>query len=300
MHNRAWRGTKDEILPIGYWDNIRVENGKLLADAIFDESDEFAMSISDKVENNVLRMASCGIRVIETSRDPKWLKPGQTVETPTKWSLREASIVDIGSNNNALSLVFYDEDGKMINLADGKDSSPLSLLEDNPEKLTNSINMKKLTSLLKLADNSSEDELAGAVEAVITENTNLKAAKAAAETKLTEIENRDKAAREAEVKTLLDAAVAEGKLNADSRKGWETLFEKDHESAKASLAAIPSRIPITGRLGSTEKELSEAESLAKLSWDELDKQGKLRLLKEKYADLYEQKFEQKFNKKPNK
>jgi len=67
MHNRAWRGTKDDILPIGRWDNIRIEKGKLLADAFFDENDEFAAAIADKVENNILRMASCGIKVIERS-----------------------------------------------------------------------------------------------------------------------------------------------------------------------------------------------------------------------------------------
>lgn len=299
MHNRAWRGTKDEILPIGYWDNIRVENGKLLADAVFDESDEFAMSISEKVDNNVLRMASVGIRVIETSKDAKWIKPGQTTETPTKWALREASIVDIGSNNNALSLVFYDENDKMINLADGKTTLPLRLLEDKPDNLSNSINMKKLSQLLQLAEGASEEQLADAIQAILTENKNLKDAKIAVEQKLSDYEAKEKTARTNEAKSLLDAAVADGRIDADGRKTWENLFEKDHESAQATLAAIQKRPSVAGQLKDDNK-LPERDTLAKLSWDELDKQGKLRLLKDKHADLYEEKFEQKFGKKPNK
>lgn len=298
MHNRAWRGTKDEILPIGYWDNIRVENGKLLGDAIFDESDEFAMSISEKVDNNVLRMASVGIRVIETSRDAKWIKPGQTTETPTMWSLREASIVDIGSNNNALSLVFYDENDKMINLADGNITLPLRTLEDKPDNLSNPVNMKKLSQLLQLADGASEEQLAEAIQSILTENKNHKDAKIAAEQKLSDYEAREKTARTGEAKSLLDAAVADGRIDAEGRKPFETLFEKDHESAAATLAALPKRTPVSRQLG--DNKSPEREALAKLSWDELDKQGKLRLLKDNHLDLFEEKFEKRFGKKPNK
>jgi hypothetical protein len=40
--------------------------------------------------------------------------------------------------------------------------------------------------------------------------------------------------------------------------------------------------------------------LAKLSWDELDKSGKLRTLKDKYTDLYDEKFKTKYGIEPNK
>ena len=299
MHNRAWRGTKDEILPIGYWDNVRIEGGKILADAVFDDNDDFAASIGDKVENNVLRMASCGIKVVEKSKDPKWLKPGQTCETPTKWVLREASIVDIGSNDNALSLAFYDDNDELINLADAAKMPLKKLLNDDTN--TNSIHMKKIAKLLGLAEDSNEDQLVQTIQQLNDKVSAAENAKTAAETQLADYQKRETDARKAEARQLLDSAIADGRLNAEMRPSWESLFDKDHESTKLALTAIPKRASVKEALaGSDPKNVSERERLAKLSWDELDKQGDLRTLKEKYEDLYEEKFEQKFNKKPDK
>jgi hypothetical protein len=301
MHNRSWRGTKDEVLPIGYWDNIRIEDKRLLADAMFDEGDDFANQIGDKVENNVLRMASCGIRVIETSRDPKWLKPGQTCETPTKWALREGSIVDIGANDNSLSLVFYDENDKMINLADTGSVFPLKKLTDKISDTPNSQNMKKLALFFKLSEESTEDVILTEVQKLQDKVIRAESATINAETKLLDYEQKEKDLKKAEATALLDAAVKDGRLNADGRKNWETLFEKDHDSAKNTLATIPARKSVKDQIkDGDDKSATERETLAKLSWDELDKTGKLRTLKDKYEDLYEEKFEAKFHKKPDK
>jgi len=294
MHNRAWRGTKEDILPIGRWDNIRVEKGKLLADAVFDENDEFAAAIADKVENNILRMASCGIRVIESSSDPKHLKPGQTCETPTKWALREASIVDIGANDNALSLVFYDDQDEIINLSDNQAAMPLKTLDTNSQTQTN---MKKLFKLMELAEDAGEDKAIEKFQALVARAENAEAAQQNAEKKLSDLQAAELAGRQGEAKDLLDAAVKDGRVNADSRKNWEKLFEADHNSAKLSLASIPVRKSVKDQLGD-EGEDKEREPLSKMSWDELDKNGKLRNLKDKYPDLYAEKFEAKFGKKP--
>lgn len=298
MHQRAWRGSKDDVLPIGYWDNIRIENGKLLADAIFDENDEFAQSIGDKVESGILRMASCGIRVVETSMDKKWLKPGQTCETPIKWTLREASIVDIGANDNALSLVFYDENDKLINLADTGTGAPVKKLSELSDTQTENRNMKKLALFFKLAEDSNEDVLLAAVQGLQDKLTAAENAKTAAETKLADFQKKEMDQLKAEATSLMEAAVKDGRLSADSRKSWEKLFESDHESAKASLAAIPVRRSVKDQLKDENKPDERAE-LEKLSWDELDRKNKLALVKEKYYDLYEEKFEAKFKKKPN-
>ncbi len=50
----------DYSLPIGRWENIRVEGGKILADAVFDEGDARAAEVKRKVENDFIRMASIG------------------------------------------------------------------------------------------------------------------------------------------------------------------------------------------------------------------------------------------------
>lgn len=286
MHQRAWRGDKDEVLPIGKWDNVRIEKGVLMADAVFDMNDEFAAKIADKVENGYIRMASLGIKVVETSRENKWIKPGQQYETPTKWEVREASIVDFGSNNNALALVLYDENDQLIELSasDAKQSFPLKRLDTEQSNLNN--NMEKLREHLSLSQDATEDEVCQAVVGL--------------KTKLSDAENRlaaiEKAAREtrlAEANTLLDEAVRDGRIDAGSRAGWGTLFAADHEAAKASLLSIPRRSSLSNQLG----KAAEADELDKMSWDQLDKSGKLAALKDKNPALFAAKFEDKFGKK---
>src|SRR5690606_9730609 len=95
-------------LPVGRWENIRIEGDKLLADPVFDMEDEQGAKIAGKVERDFLRAASMSLRILETSDDPKLMKKGQSKSTVTKWTAREGSIVGIGANHNALRL--YDKD----------------------------------------------------------------------------------------------------------------------------------------------------------------------------------------------
>lgn len=72
-------------------------------------------------------MVSAGLDILETSEDPELLVQGQTRPTVTKSKLFEVSLVDVGSNDDAIVL---QKDGKKITL--GKDSEcPLPLLNNN-------------------------------------------------------------------------------------------------------------------------------------------------------------------------
>lgn len=104
--------------PIGRWENIRIEQSRILADPVFDEKDPRAVVIMDKINRGFINMASIGTWAPEEmTDDPKLKLPGQTLPTITKWTAREASIVTIGSNHNAL--VMYDSaTGKRIDLKD--------------------------------------------------------------------------------------------------------------------------------------------------------------------------------------
>lgn len=109
MHRRddGWDFT--QVLPIGKWENIRKEDGKLLADPVFDENDKFAQLIKSKVENDFIKGASIGINPVELSDDPKLLEKGQTRATITKCEIYEASIVDMPSNKNTVRLMSAQE-----------------------------------------------------------------------------------------------------------------------------------------------------------------------------------------------
>ena len=244
-HMRVWKGTDDEVLPIGRWDNVmKTDSGQLVADPVFDENDPFAVKIKNKVDGGFLRMASVGIRVIETSCDPKFLKPGQTRETITKWQLIEASICDIGRNDNALA--FYDENDNLLTFTEGNESEcPVKLIGktgevgesgENDMSIINILNMKEVTRLLNLSEGATENEIVASVTALISERDTLKADKDARDAQLA-------AERKSEAETLTDAAIRDGRVNDDenhsARKSWLSFFEKDFEGAKNALAAIP-------------------------------------------------------------
>lgn len=109
MHNRP--------TIIGRWENLKKKDGKLYADAIFDVDDTFSNEIAGKVDRGFLKGASLGISVLE--KDSK-------TDTIIKSRLHEISIVDIGSNDNALRL-YDDKDLIQLNLKELTASS--SLLE---------------------------------------------------------------------------------------------------------------------------------------------------------------------------
>lgn len=124
MHRRSW---EPGAMPIGRIENLRKEGDKLIGTPVFDQNDTFAKQIESKWENGFLRMASAGLVILEKSADPTLVLPGQTRETVTRSFLEEVSIVDIGSNDEALQL--YDRGSKLLTLAAGEESPALPLLQ---------------------------------------------------------------------------------------------------------------------------------------------------------------------------
>jgi FtsZ-binding cell division protein ZapB len=301
MHSRAWRGTKDEVLPIGTVKDIRFnqKSQQWEAEPVFDLDDKFAAEIARKWENGILRMASAGIRPIEFSEDKKLLKKGQTRATVTKWLLKEISIADIGSNYNAVAL--YNEDDEMIRLAETGENIPVPELKFNQ----NNSDMETI----KLADGKemTVDQVEKLVEKVTSQEqtiTTLTQERDGLKAKAENLENTQKAARNAEAVTLVDAAIKDGRIDNDGKSAkdnWLKFFETDHEGAKNALASIPKRKSVVEQIKSSNNDVAiELASFEKKSWDELDKSGKLVTLRDKYPDLYEQKFEEKFGRKPKK
>ena len=289
---------KDWELPIGRWENIRIEGAQILADALFDEKDDVAVKIACKVEGGFLRMASMGAWPPEEVSDAEELKlPGQTLPTVTRWTAREASIVTIGANHNALVL-FDRQTGKPLDLTD---ASTVIRIMDRLNHTKNDSNMDNtLKEILKLQDSAQDAEVIGAVKQLIEnhdrlarENQELKEAAARAETERKE-------ARHAEAVRLVDAAIADGRIHAAGKEAYLKLFDADFENTRATLDAIPRRQSVTGRIREGERQqATELSDLAGKSWDELDKAGRLVELKDKAPELYREKFKAEFGTDPN-
>lgn len=182
MHRRG----RKEDMPIGIIENLRVEGETLYGTPKFDDDTEEERTISKKWERGTLRMLSAGLDVVEWSEEPDLLVPGQTRPTVTKSKLIEVSVVDIGSNDDALQVSLYNE-GELLTLAAGEESDHLPLLtakkeetpapeekeeEKTPNNKSNN-NMEKVLLKLGLAPTATEDDAVAAISALQTEKTNL-------------------------------------------------------------------------------------------------------------------------------
>lgn len=288
---------KDWELPIGRWENIRIEGARILADAVFDENDEEAIKVMKKVETDFVRMASIGAWPPEEVSDAPELKlPGQTMPTVTRWTVREASVVTIGANHNAL--VMYDrQTGKQIDLTDA--TSVVRLMDINIHSNTENMN-ENLKGVLKLQDSATEAEIVGAVKTLIANNDRLSEENRVLKEEKAEQERIRMEAQRAEGVALVDAAVKDGRIDAAGRNAYLALFDKDFESAKAVLAAIPHRKSVVSQIDTArEQQQTELSDLASKTWDELDRAGRLVELKDKAPELFREKFKARFGTEPS-
>lgn len=231
-HFRTWSGKTDEVLPIGRWDNIRKEDNKLMADAVFDEQDEFAQKIKSKVEQGIINMASIGINIIVTSEDKSVLLPGQTRPTVLKSLIREASVCDIASNRNALRL--YDDDGSEINFSDNSNNHLLPLLTTLDKQNQNDTNMnlsEQLASVLGLKETPTETLLLSHIKALADENATFKQAEI----------DRKKSERD----IYLKDAVKARKITANQVAQYEKLYDADPDSTRAIVDNLPAAVDLS-------------------------------------------------------
>lgn len=218
---------------IGYIKDVKVENGEVTGEPVFDEASELSIRAKKQFEFGSLRMVSAGIDILEMSEDPELLKPGQTRPTITRSKLVEVSIVDIGANDDALVLT---RNGVRLEL--GKDgSNPLPLINNKPSK-QKQMELSKLALSLGLAATATEAE----VEAKIAE---LNAAKQEADTLRQEKETMVLAA----ITQAVETGIAEKRIPADKKDHFIALGKSvGLENLKTTIAAMTPVVKVTAVL----------------------------------------------------
>ena len=280
-HIRGGLGMVNDQLPIGYWKDLRVENGVLTGEPVFDETDEFAVKIKKKYEAGVLNACSMGFMPLEWSDAAEMLKQGQTRATVTRCRLMEISICDIPSNANS-TVVLYDENSKTINLSDLPNTAIGPKINDMS---------KEIALKLGLDENASPQ---ACVEAIQKKDERIATLEAENKT-LKENEKAGNDAKKAEAVRLLDDAVKSGRIDTKSRPKFEKLFELDHEAAKAALAEMPERQPLTAQPPKGDAGSDERSSWNYLDWMKKDPEG-LRKMKAEDPDRFKT-LQQTLNKK---
>jgi hypothetical protein len=314
MHNRATEGvfeknTKEVILPIGKWYDIRVEGNRLLAKPEFDDNDDFALQIQSKVEGGYLNAASIWIDPIAASDEEALMLPGQRLPTITKWGVLESSIVDIPNCRGALALRNSAGEKVFTLNASSPDENLLSLLHSINTNKNNMEILKTLATKLGLSDSASEADVLNKLTAVLaqaqsaetlkTENEQLKTAKEAVDNKLTALEAEQTKAKN---EKLIDDAVAAGKLAAGEKDKWMKLAAADYATTEELINGLQPYKPVANQLNAvnanTDVDAKRLAELMKLSGRELYMQGLFPELEKLSAEVYAQKHEEYFKTKP--
>lgn len=253
---------------IGTWKNIRKENNQLLADPDFDIDDPEAVKLAQKVEKGILKGASVGLIALEFDRHDVGDK---SIVVLTKSKLKEISLTALPSNQNALRL--YDADGVLLSAEDIK----LSL--NRKFNLNIEIMKQPLITILGLQADVSDTQIIDAVKNMQNELQQLRA-------KVEDYENKEKTRLSAEIKSMIDLAIQQGKIKEEQRVELQNIAEKDFDSAKKFIEKLSITKP-TQHINQSMGNISEREKWTFNDWRKKDPKGLLEL-KAKDPEKYEE------------
>lgn len=236
---------------IGFMKELRKENGEITGEPVFDCATDLSRQCKKQWEVGSLRMVSIGIDILELSEDAELLVTGQTSPTITRSKIFEVSIVDIGANDNAISMRRY---GKQITL--GHDSpNPLPRLKNNQPQPPKIMDQKELALKLGLAETADES----AITAKIDELT-------AAAAELETLRQERERLTLAQVTDAVDTAIAENRITADKKEHFVALGKQlGIESLKTTLAAIPAAARLSKTITPSSAPQSQRAAYTKLS-----------------------------------
>jgi len=289
--------------PIGYymhrreagvalkWDELRVDNDKVIGVPVINLSNERGEQTYDEAENGFLNAASVGhIVVLEYSTDPQLMLPGQTGPTITKWYNKECSLVDIPGNCNSLTKL-YDAQENEINLVD---------LNINPivMKKPSAAVLPDLYSVLKLAENTDEQAMLAAVKHIVLKAEELELdnnmLRNDRNNLLQKIDDINRTHTKYEVAALLDKALEDKKVTRELKDKLAIDYADNPEGLKNLISAMPAYRSIVENLKATERDKAELQ----WNWDAFeanDPSGrKLRELKANNPERYQEIFKEKF------
>ncbi len=247
------------------WTDFRREGDALFATPIV--NDTLFPDLAKQIEEGFINAASVGhIVALEISDDPTDKLPGQDGPTVRRWFPREVSLVDIPGNYNALGRLYDENDNVLHDLA--------AHLNNN-----NHMNLKEIFPDL-LSDDEAE------VKVYLTALRDKAQRADALQQELDDLRaERDKA----DIKNLLDGAVSEHRISQQLADCLATDYVGKLEALRNLIGKMPAKKTVP------QPEPKKADdTLASLSWDELDKKGLLPRLKAENPDLFTAKFNERF------
>lgn len=261
---------------IGYVKDLKVEDGEVTGELMFDEASELSVRCKKQYEFGSLKMVSAGLDILETSEDPELQVQGQTRPTVTKSKLFEVSLVDVGSNDDAIVL---QKDGKKITL--GKDSEcPLPLLNNNNQN-QKQMEQKMVAMQLGLPATATEAEINAKLD-------ELKTAKEENE----RLQQKNAALTLASITAAVEKAVGEKRITPDKKDEFINLGkEVGQEKLESILSAISPQMKLSSVIGHQGGAATEPTTYKKLSDVP---SGQLTTLRKEQPDEYKRLYKEEY------
>lgn len=263
---------------IGKLKDIRVEGEEITAEPVFDEATELSRQCKKQWEFGSLNMVSVGIDILETSKEEKFIKPGQSAETVTRWKLVEVSLVDIGANDDAIRLY---RDGKDIMTLGKGDGGVLPELINNNKKTTREMDLKTIALTLGLPEDTPE-------ATVLAKLNEMKAAHQEVMTL-----RQEKATLEAaRIEQLVDSAISEKRIDAAKKGQFVELGKKvGFDDLKSTFEAMSPQVKLSDVVKPGSAAPAERAEYKKLSEVPADKLLELRAgNKDEYKRLFKAEY----------
>lgn len=252
----------DDSLPIGKWDNLRVEGKQLVANPVFDENDDDAKRVSGKVERGFLRGASIGLAILKAE-----FIAGKLYVT--EWEMMEASVVNMPSNKASLRL--YSKDGALLKTQDEIKTNLNLFFNQNPSKMEKIKLSVKALMALSLSETADENAISTAIEQL-----HARAEKAEAELA---------AGKKNAAESLVNTAIAEGRITADKKEHFVSLATSDFAQAQAIIGSIPAKKELSKEVKTGTGSKEDRTGWTYLDWAKKDSKGLVEL-KAKEPETY--------------
>ena len=226
---------------IGYMKDVQVKDGEVTGEPVFDEATELSKRCKKQFEFGSLKMVSAGLEIYETSDDQAQLAKDQKRPTVTRCRLYEVSLVDIGSNDDAIVLKMGSQ---TANLAQG-DECPIPLITNHSSLITNElsnpnnesgmITLKDVALMVGLQETATEAEVRDRMKLMLDEHN-----------RLADTEKRLNELSKARVVALVDRGIKERRIEASRREEMVTLFGKlGADEAEKLLAGMAQQVKPT-------------------------------------------------------
>ncbi len=261
----------------GKWVNRRIEGDLLLADADFDEGDTLGAERKGQADRGYLNGASLGIRVTMAEMC------GEELHV-TQWEPFEASVTPIPSNAGALQLKVYNDTGELVKDQDMKKylNGIVQLCaskKTNKQQIQKTMEKSLLTAeaftTLGLSVDATAEATSAAIVALAAQNTEYK-------------QQLDEQVKQ-KAESLVDLAVADGRITADRREAFVKLATADYESTKVSLEGIPAKQTLSTQVAAISNSVvpEDRKDWGLYQWLKEDEEG-LGKIKLKHPEVYEE------------